>query len=184
MGQEMMMIGKAIFALAAASTLTAVPACAAQLEFDCDVPANHFSSVSQDVTDGGGVSGTIRVDEMRKGDNLPVVGAGIFGPEQNAIAGFQLVAANDRAKVLDIIFNVSQDGTIKKGSVGKVDASSAIAFNISLSATGKAVLTVNGNQFQADASAISGGRAMAFCSTAQFKFTNLIFSASGNGDGN
>lgn len=179
-----MMNGKAIFALATAIfTMAAIPTYAAQLEFDCDVPADHFSSVSQDVANGGGVSGTIRVDQMRKGNNLPVVGAGIFGPEKHAIAGFQLVASDTHANRFDIIFNVAHDGDSKKGKVGEVDTSSAIAFNISLSASGKAVLTVNGSQFQADASAISGGRAMAFCSTAQFKFTNLIFSATGDGSG-
>ena len=178
------MNSKAILALVTAiSALAAVPAYAAQLEFDCDVPADHFSSVSQDVANGGGVSGTIRVDQMREGNNLPVAGAGIFGPEKRAIAGFQLVASDTRAKSFDIFFNVAHDGDAKKGKAGEVDASSAIAFNISLSVTGKAILTVNGSQFQADASAISGGRAMAFCSTAQFKFTNLIFSANGDGSG-
>jgi hypothetical protein len=180
----MTMKAKAFWALGAAiSILAAVPACAAELEFDCDVPADHYSSVSQDVVKGGGVRGTIRVDQMRKGNNLPVVGAGIFGPEKRAIAGFQLVAADAHAKSFDILFNVSHDGDVKTGKVGEVDVSSAIAFDISLSVTGKAILTVNGNQFQGDASAISGGRAMAFCSTAQFKFTNLIFSTSGDDSG-
>ncbi|NKJ45038.1 hypothetical protein [Novosphingobium sp. SG720] len=178
------MNSKAIIALVMTiSAVAAVPAYAAQLEFDCDVPADHFSSVSQDVANGGSVSGTIRVYEMRKGNNLPVVGAGIFSSEKRAIAGFQLVASNTGAQRFDIIFNVTHDGDSKRGKVGEVDASSAIAFNIFLSATGKAVLTVNGSEFQSDASAISGGRAMAFCSTAQFKFTDLIFSANGNGSG-
>ena len=57
------------------------------------------------VANGGSVSGTIRVDQMRKGNNLPVAGAGIFGPEQHAIAGFQLVASDTHAKSFDIIPN-------------------------------------------------------------------------------
>jgi hypothetical protein len=178
------MNSNAVCALATAiCILAAVPACAAALEFDCDVPADHFSSVSQEVDNGGGVSGTIRVDQMRTGNNLPVVGAGIFDPKKGAIAGFQLFAVDARAKSFYIMFNVTHDADAKKEKVGEVDASSAIEFNISLSASGKAVLTVNGRQFQADASAISGGRAMAFCSTAEFKFTNLIFSTSGEGGG-
>ncbi len=112
---EVMMIGKAMLALMTAiSAVAAVPAYAAQLEFDCDVPADHFSSVSQDVANGGSVSGTIRADQMRKGNNLPVVGAGIFGPEKRAIAGFQLVASDTRAKSFDILFNVDHDGDKKR----------------------------------------------------------------------
>lgn len=176
-GKAFLIFGTAI------SILAAVPAHAAQLEFDCDVPADRFSSVSQDVANGGSVSGTIRVDKMREGNNSPVAGAGIFGPEKRAIAAFHLIASDARAKNFDIIFFVTHGGDLKEGKVGEVGASTAIEFNISLSAVGKAILTVNGAQFQADATAISGGRAMAFCSTAQFEFTNLIFSASGEGGG-
>jgi len=179
-----MINSKAISALVIAISTTApAPAYGAQLEFDCDVPADHFSSVSQGIANGGSVSGTIRVDEMRKGSNLPVAGAGIFGPDNKYAAGFQIVASGTHSRILDIMFNVANDGDIKKEKVGEVDASSSIAFSISLSAVGTAVLTVNGRQFQADASAISAGRAMAFCSTAQFKFTNLTFSANSDRSG-
>jgi hypothetical protein len=176
------MMNKTILALVTVvSALAAVPAYADQLDFDCDVPADHFSSVSQSVTDGGRVSGLIRLDQMRKGRALPVAGVGFFDPEKQAIAGFQLVASDAYGKSLDIMFNVAHDGGLQKEKVGEIDASSAIAFDISLSSSGKVALTVNGREFQAGASAISSGRAMAFCSTAQFKFTNLLFSASGDG---
>lgn len=153
------------------------PAQAALLEFDCDVPANHFSSISQDILNYGRINGTIRVDEMRKGNNLPVAGAGIFGPDRHAFASFQLVAMNNRSKSFDIIFNTYDTGEYNHKKVGEIDATSAIAFDISLAADGKAVLVMNGKRFEAYASPISGGRAMAFCSTAQFKFTNLAFSS-------
>jgi hypothetical protein len=175
---------KALFALATVSSISAAfPASATQLEFDCDVPADHFSSVSEDMAGGGSISGTIRADELRKGNNLPVVGAGIFGPENRAIASFQLVAKDYRTKRFDIVFNVYHEGGVTRNNVGDVDAESAISFSISLSNIGQAVLIVNGTQFKADAFPVPGGRGMAFCSTAQFKFTNLVFAASGDGSG-
>jgi hypothetical protein len=179
-----MMNSKAISALVIAISTTA-PASAygAQLEFDCDVPADHFSSVSQGIANGGSVSGTIRIGEMRKGNNLPVAGAGIFGPENKSAAGFQLIASGNHSRSLELMFNVANNGDVKKEKVGEVDASSSIEFSISLSVVGTAVLTINGRQFKADASAISAGRAMAFCSTAQFKFTNLTFSANSDRSG-
>ena len=110
-----MMNGGVLFALLTAIfTLAAVPAYSAPLEFDCDVPADRFSSVSQDVANGGSVSGTIRVDQLRKGKNLPVVGAGIFSPEKRAISGFQLVASDTRARSFDIMFNVAQESGVKR----------------------------------------------------------------------
>ena len=56
-GKAFLIFGTAI------SILAAVPAHAAQLEFDCDVPADRFSSVSQDVANGGSVA-------MRQGSML------------------------------------------------------------------------------------------------------------------
>jgi hypothetical protein len=72
---------------------------------------------------------------------------------------------------------------VNRKNLGEIDSKSAISFSISLSNTGETVLTLNGAQFKAEASPLPGGRAMVFCSTAQFKFTNLIFAANADGSG-
>ena len=50
------------------------PAHATPLVFDCDVPPNLFSSVSQVLEAAPAVSGEIELKEMRAGTYLPVAG--------------------------------------------------------------------------------------------------------------
>ncbi len=170
----------AIVIASALSALTMVSdmcvANAATIDFDCDVPPNHFSSVSQETTGPLGISGLIELKEMRSGENLPLAGARLVSADGTLSTGFRLMAASPRAKQLDIKLNTKRGEVINEVVLGQVDAKASVPFNFSLSEAGKVVLTIGGSTFGADFIPIVNGKEMAFCSTAQFKFTKLLFS--------
>ena len=162
------------FLLACPAVATAAP-----LKFDCDVPPNHFSSVSEDVNGPMTVSGTIQPVQMRSGDNLPVAGVRFISADEKNGAGFQLVASSARAKQLSIVLNTRINGELKQASVGQIGAGETIPFRFTLSEPGKAVLVVGGATFSADFLPMSTGKGVAFCSTGQFKFSDLEFAGNG-----
>ncbi len=76
------------------------------LSFDCDVPPDRYSSVTQDVNGPMMISGTVEPVEMRSGDNLPVAGARLDSVDGQSRTGFQLVAPSARAKQFHIVLRV------------------------------------------------------------------------------
>jgi len=150
----------------------------APIDFDCDVPADHFSSVSQDLSGLLTISGSVRVIVMRSGYNLPVAGARIVSPDGKSSVGFQLVAASSHAKQFDVVLNTERGGDFKRRTVAQGPAQTAIPFRLSLADSGKATLVIGSMAFDADFHPLTSANGMAFCSTAEFKFTGLAFSAS------
>ncbi|UAK24423.1 hypothetical protein [Sphingomonas nostoxanthinifaciens] len=148
---------------------------AAPLSFDCDVPSDHYSSVSEEASGTMAVSGTIEAVELRAGNNLPVAGARIASADGKTSFGLQLVAASSHAKQFDIVLNTRRGDEAKRNTLGQVGTDGPISFILSLSDTGKVSLLVGSRSFQADFTAFSSGKVAAFCSTGQFKFSNLTF---------
>jgi len=149
---------------------------ASTLDFDCDVPPNHFSSVSSEIIGSPTISGSVQAAELRSGKNLPVAGVRLTSADGTSRLGFQLVAASRRAKKFDIALNLIRNGKLQRQIVGQVESRSVISFSFSLSPTGIVVLSIGENRYGADFQPILESRAMAFCSTGQFEFTNLAFS--------
>lgn len=164
------------FSLTVLLPLASASAFAAPLSFDCDVPPDHFSSVSEELTGAPAISGTVKVVQMRSGNNLPVAGARLVSADGINSVGLQLVAASIHAKQFDIVLNTKRGDNIQRSTVGQVATDVAVPFSLSLSADGKVTLLVGTSSFNADFMPIPHGKAMAFCSTAQFKFTGLAFS--------
>ena len=158
-------------------------ALAAPLSFDCDVPADRYSSVSEDLTESPAITGTVEAVQMRSGANLPVAGARLVSADGSNSVGLQLVANSTHAKLFDIVLNTERGNNLQRRTVGQVDAKVAIPFSLTLSATGKVTLLIGTSIFNADFVPIPAGKAMAFCSTAQFKFTGLAFSTSSTENG-
>lgn len=166
-----------IVLLAGALTCSA-PAYAAAIEFDCDVPRDRFSSVSQDIVGPLAIKGSVQAVQMRSGKNLPVAGARLVSADGNNSVGFQLVAASVKAKKFDIVMNIKQGDDLRRGTVAQIATDASVSFNLSVDDTGKATLAIGESTLEASFIPLSGGKAMAFCSTAQFKFAGLIFSQS------
>jgi hypothetical protein len=148
---------------------------AAPLDFDCDVPADHFSSVSQDGHDPITIKGTITAIQMRSGNNLPVAGIRIASLDGLNSTGFRLIASSTRAKTMVVKLNTIQGKNFKESTQKDVDAKAAVPFVFSLSESGEVTLTINAVSFKTSFIPIANSKVMAFCSTGQFKFTGLIF---------
>lgn len=162
--------------LSAIMFMHSVSALAAPLSFDCDVPPDHYSSVSEDIVGSPTISGTVAVVQMRSGKYLPVAGVRLVSSDGINRVGLQLVAQSMNAKQFDVVLNTERGDNVQRTKLGQVDSSVSIPFQLSLSADGKVTLTIGTSSFNADFVPISVGKAMAFCSTAQFKFTGLAFS--------
>ena len=134
--------------LAGALTYSA-PAFAAPTAFDCDVPLDHFSSVSQDVVGPMRISGSVQVVQMRSGNNLPVAGARLVSSDGNNSVGFQLVAASAHAKQFDIVLNTKRGDDLKRSTVAQIATDASAPFLLSLDDTGKATLAIGASNFSA-----------------------------------
>ena len=155
---------------------------AGPLSFDCDVPPDHFSSVSQDLTGAAAIGGTIERVQLRSGNNLPVVGARLVSIDGTRSAGVQFIAQDVGAKQFDIVLNVKNGASVQRSTVGRIDVGKAIRFSLAIGESGKVKLTVGGENFIADLAPMPASKAMVFCSTGQFKFSELVFSGGGAAD--
>jgi hypothetical protein len=164
--------------LLCASSICSTTANAAGTAFDCDVPPDHFSSVSQDIVGPMMITGSVQLVSMRSGRNLPVAGARIVSADGKDSVGFQLVAASAQAKQFDVVLNTKRSSDLKRQVVAQVATEANVPFSLSLDDKGRVKLNVGGNDHTADFIAFSRGKGMAFCSTAQFKFAGLLFSQS------
>lgn len=161
-----------------AALLLAYPtfANAAPLSFDCDVPPNHYSSVSQDVSGQMTIGGTVDPVQMRSGNNLPVAGARLVSADGKISTGFQLVADSTHSKQFNIVLNTKRGDDLRSNTVGQVGIGGEIPFSLTVSDLGKVTLFISGTTFNDDFIPLSSGNEMVFCSTGQFKFSNLMFS--------
>jgi hypothetical protein len=170
-------LGKGLFGaallLAANGAIAAPP-----LEYDCDVPPDKYSQVSQ-ASSGPEhmIAGTITVSEMRQGRFVPVAGARLDTPDKKQGTGFQLIADNPSTKVFNIVLNMKNGADTEKVTVGQIDAKDAIPFRFTLSGAGKVTLSIGSQSFDKAFVPLQSAKAMAFCSTGQFKFTQLTLSS-------
>jgi len=173
-----MAASRRIFRIAVWSGLLASPAiCAASpLKFDCDVPADRFSSVSQETAGPLAISGTVALILSREGKYLPVAGALIESSDGSRSVGFQLIAPSAHRSEFNIIFNVNTGDGPKRYTVGQVDMQTPARFSLAISDAGKISLAIGDKSFDGGTMALSGGKMDVFCSTGQFKFSDLNFS--------
>jgi hypothetical protein len=153
----------------------AAPSHAAGIAFDCDVPADRFSSVSQPVSGPMKIEGSVAVVQPRAGANLPVAGATLASADGKDSVGFQLVMASPRAKDFDVVLNLKRNGRLERGSVTRADTGAPLPFSLVLGHEGNVTLTIAGKSFSTEFMTLPEGKAMAFCSTGQFRFSDLIF---------
>ncbi len=152
---------------------------AAPLSFDCDVPPDHYSSVSQEASGQMTISGTIESVQMRSGNNLPVAGARLVSADGKSSTGFQLVADSAHAKQFNVVLNTQRGEDLQSHTVAQVGIAGTIPFNLAVSESGTVTLLISGTAFNVKFMPISSGNEMAFCSTGQFKFAHLMFSTAG-----
>lgn len=160
--------------LFAATLFVSDSAFASPISFDCDVPADHYSSVSQEANGPLVISGMVKLVAARAGDNLPVAGARLVSSDGQDSAGFQLVANSSKPTRFDVVLNLNKNGELKRYSVSQIGIDSIVSFRLVIDAE-RVNLTVNKKTVEGDFIPLTGGKLMVFCSTAQFKFTEVVF---------
>ncbi|KQX26316.1 hypothetical protein ASD39_03620 [Sphingomonas sp. Root50] len=126
------------------------------------------------------IEGSVQLVRTRSGANLPVAGARLVSSDGNNSVGFQIVVPRPRATRFDIILYLKRGDDMKRATVTQLETEASVPFNLSISDTGKVALAIGGKDFNADFIPLSAGKAMAFCSTAQFKFAGLLFHQDSN----
>lgn len=147
------------------------------LNFDCDVPSDRYSSVSQETNASTIIAGSVQMVEMRSGTYLPLAGARWINTEGTTSVGFQIVAASHRSSQFEVVLNVQDKNETKRYLLTHVAVKEAIPFKL-YSDNGKIVVAVGSSRVATEIAPFPAGKAMAFCSTAQFKFTDLRFTSS------
>lgn len=158
--------------LACAAPVSAVP-----LDYDCDVPADSYSSVSALGDTGFSIGGTVVAVQKRSGKNLPVAGARITSVDGKASAGLQLVSTSEKNNKFDVVVTLNVGGGVRRGVAGQIDLDQPSSFFVQVSKDGRFVLRVGNIDTGMNFVPIGSGKMMVFCSTGQFKFTNLVFGA-------
>lgn len=146
-------------------------ASAAPIAFDCDVPADRFSSVTGNPVVRGQISGSVDIVELRKGNYLPVAGVRLTSLDETQSVGFQLASKGRNA--FDVVLNVNDGTGLKRASVGELSVNGAIAFSLKAADSGDITLEVAGQSYRHTATAMALSTATVFCSTGQFKFSGL-----------
>lgn len=154
-----------------------MPHPASALSFDCDVPADRHSSVSEEF-DGPGqtVGGTVELIEGRRGKFVPVASVRLSSADDQTRAVLRLIAPDANGNSFDIVLTTrSEGGKSAESNLGRVTLDRPTPFRIELSSAGRLMATIGESSFGVDFQPIASGKAMILCSTGQFRFHALNF---------
>ena len=167
-----------VSALAAAclTILSAVPAQAAPLTFDCNAPADLATGMSNAAQMPPAISGTITPNRSRPGRALPMVGAQLVSPDGQSEVGFVLTLPEPTSLYMDVALVVRRGGQTDNRRVGQIDVRNPIPFRLFVDPSGNANIEIQGRGFNSGFVPIVTGSESVFCSSGQFTFTNLRFS--------
>lgn len=173
----MIAASRSIFRLTFWAGLLVCPAisAASPMKFDCDVPANRYSSVSEETTGTLAISGTVALILAREGNYLPMAGSFLESSDGSRRVGFQLAASSANRTQFNIIFNINAGDGLKQYTVGQVDMKDPANFSLAISDAGKISLAIGDKSFDGGTLVLNGGKIMVLCSTGQFKFSDLNF---------
>lgn len=147
-------------------------------EYACDAPADKYDSVYLDISGETKIAGAVRKMEFRPGRFLPVAGARLENADKTATLGFQLSAPSADAQEYKVIINVDRGDGHQSEIIGRVPASENIPFSIALTDGGDASLNIRNYNYTTKFVPLTDGKAMFFCSTGQFQFSDLAASTS------
>lgn len=160
----------------AALFFAASPALAAPLTFDCDVPANSSSSVSNLAQTIPAVSGTITAKKFRQGQTPATVGAQIQAPDGKSFSGFVLMPNAADTTIMDIMLVSNFAGKRENFAAGSISVTEPIAFRLFVDDQGAINIFLGDQSWSAPFMRLIGGEEKAFCGSGQFEFSDLRFS--------
>jgi hypothetical protein len=143
-----------------------VAASGAPIDYDCDVPAGHFSSIKTEVSLPIEVSGTITPLVLRPGDYLPVGNVAILSGDQQGV-GLKVIAFDTSMTSLIAAF-VDSKAPDHLVAMAKVDMSDSIPFRLTVSESGKGTLKVDQSEYAFDVDLSAPAELSISCSTVRF----------------
>jgi hypothetical protein len=121
------------------------------------------------------ISGTIKMVEMRFGAALPIAGVRIVSTDGKTAAEFQLRPPSAHEHHFNIMLGTVLKGVPDEIWDGQIDATAAISFRLAVSESGKVTLLIGGQTFSTQTTPITSGYNSAYCSTGEFRFSDLNF---------
>ncbi len=173
------MRGLIFFGAAILSSCVAQPADAAPMTYGCDTPADRFSAIMADVGfTSFTIKGAVKPNEFRKGKYLPLAQILLdTADEQNSLA-FKLVAMGARAKDATAILETRSKGKdAKPVALAIVKLGETLPFSIRIVNGSTADYRIGAAQGQIALSLPEKGVLNVICSTGDFEFTGLEWSA-------
>lgn len=151
---------------------------AGPINYDCDTPADKFSSldISTDTTRFI-VKGKIAAAVFRAGKYLPVANVHVGAPRGSDGVLLRLMAPSGTAKQAEIIVQTMQGSKPIKRVLGQILLGESLDFSIEVLPNAAVNLTVNGQQMSLKTEFASSSNLTISCSTGEFKFDNLEWSS-------
>ena len=171
------MLTKTRWMAAAAMVLFALPQAAQAMTFDCDVPADRTSSVQLNFTAAPLIQGIITAHEFRRAQFNPVAGIRVQSPDDSASALLQLAELPEDPGKLTLLVTISSGVEMSRRKVALVEINGQIPFSLRITPEGAVLGEVAGQTFNANVGALNNGLINMFCSSGQFKFSNVTISA-------
>lgn len=147
------------------------------LQFDCDAPVDQFSTEAQIVALPVTVVGTISALVMASKDYVPSASVAIISADDKNGVGFQMNAPADDATALDVDHIEMQRGILKEITQGRVPATGAIPFSLTVSKLGDAAVTVGTIVFTAKFAPVARMKVAATCTSGHFKYLGSLSNA-------
>lgn len=166
-------LGLACVGVALGAGLSASPATAAPLEFDCDTPQGNSSSVSSPAGPAVRIATTVRPVATRPGKMLPVAGLVLTSADGTNALGFQISLPGPDAPAFQLILTGRNNGQPVRQVVRDVPLNGSLAFAMQLDAAGAGMVTIGERTIPLTFANLGAGRATAFCGAGQFRFENL-----------
>lgn len=159
--------------LFAAGLMVPQTAAASEDDYDCDVAPDKHDNIYVTISGQTKLAGAVKKVEFRPGKFLPVAGARLVNADQSANFGFQLVALSTDAEQYDVVVNINRGDGHRSEVLGFIATSETVPFTISLEDNGQATVAIKDFKYSTLFVPIAEGKAMFFCSTGRFNFSQI-----------
>ena len=153
-------------------------ALSAPYDFDCDVPPGNVSEWSGTLSSETlQIGGSIELIEPRQETRwLPVASVLLVGDDQTQRIGLQLFVSRDAPNDIQVA-TIGADGAVGRTVLtSRSWKGGAVAFAMSLSRSGELRIDALGVSRSLDLAGFSPRKLTLSCSSAQFKFTDIVAS--------
>lgn len=166
-----------LFATLASAVLLPAESYAAPMTYECDTPANKFSSIDVPIDSKNfTIRGAITPDGFSKGQFLPVANIHLSALDGTGGVWLRLVAPSAGSKQADVIVETKLKAKPMKKTIGKISLGESLIFSISVLPDSTIDMDVGGQQVKLKSDLAGPSKLSISCSTGEFNFANLEWS--------